>query len=152
MKKTLLIFSIGLLAAGCNSQKVSDLEKQNQDLQAQLTKQQQVNNFDLDTQCSKQAQIFFDYWETDPVAKQNDEVSNHYNIKLNKCFVKIRQGINPSNNYYTEYLFDAIEKKQYGNFSVGIPTYQKPLICEMLDKFCQNQDEYNTFVNGYMNN
>jgi hypothetical protein len=113
-----------------------------------------TSEVDIQTKCASQAKAFFDYWETDPEAKQNDEYSNHYNVKVNKCFVKIKIPIlsSPDKKTYTEYLFDAIEKKQYGNFMVGIPTYGKPIICEILDNFCQTRDEYDNFVNSYMEN
>jgi|GEM_PF-3095866 len=99
--------------------------------------------------CAKQAQSFFNYYITDPAERNVDEYSNHYNSKLDKCFVLLQYPITDSNIYFSEYLFDAVEKKLYGSFTAGA-SLKPPLECKTLDKFCYSKDTFDTFVKTYM--
>jgi len=112
--------------------------------------------YDLQESCSKHAQIFFDYFVTDPQAKQTDEFSSHFNRKLNKCFVLVKHGIiDVKKDIYTENLYDAIEKKPYGSLAWKSQDSKKywevkPLICEMRDQYCKSRAEFDAFVRSYM--
>ena len=118
-----------------------------------------AKSFELQRECAKQAEAFIDYWEKDPQSKLNDEFSNHYNVKLNKCFVLITQyPKHPGgsvDNIFEKYLFDAIEKKLYGQYGWAPQEGKKywevpPLVCTMLDQTCQSEAEFEAFVNRYM--
>lgn len=111
--------------------------------------------YELQENCSKNAQLFFDYYVTDPQAKQTDEFVSHYNTKLNRCFVLVKHGITHVKDIYTENLFDAIERKQYGSYAWAMKEDKKywevkPLICQTLDKLCNADYVFNEFVKKYM--
>ncbi|MGO9139349.1 MAG: hypothetical protein ACLP9S_06370 [Syntrophales bacterium] len=82
---------------------------------------------------------------------------NHYNKKLNKCFIEIT-AINLSKNgdYSTsKNLFDVFEGKEYATLSISVPQGKrysevKPTTCKMLDNTCTTEEEYKTFVKPYM--
>ena len=129
------------MVAAKNQQKQIDL------LKASIS----AGDFDLQQNCAQQAQSFFDYFVTDPSDKHREEYSNHFNEKLKKCFILISNSLGEGNNhFFSEDLYDAVEKKQYGFFAVGVPTYQKPIDCKMLDKTCISRDEFDAFVKVYM--
>ncbi len=146
MKKLLFIAMIAcvpLFLTGCaKDDQISQLQKQNQDLQAQLAKQQS-NDFDLQSKCSQQAKVFLDYFEGGKSA-ENISYENHFNQKLNKCFVLISQFQNTAPNKI-EFLFDAAEKKEYAESdSSGY--------CSLLigGAKCNSEAEFNGFVSSYM--
>ncbi|MCX6763153.1 MAG: hypothetical protein NTZ97_00235 [Candidatus Moranbacteria bacterium] len=114
MKKILFIAGISILfLAGCsNFDKISQLEKQNQDLQAQSNNQQQINNLDLQAKCSDMASKYF----ISKGYKTSDgfDYKNHYNSKLNKCFILISTS-SDNNNLFID-LYDAVEGKHYASY------------------------------------
>lgn len=153
---------IFFIASGCNSQpkQLPDSETKNA--------QQQANDFDLSTKCAKQAQDFFEYFVPNLQDRQKDEFSNHYNKKLSKCFVLVKQYI--SNNVSGKFssgtskdLYDAIEKKVYGSYSWMSDSPKKywevpPLWCEMYAdgnqgnlQACKTEGEFDAFTFTYMN-
>ncbi len=85
----------------------------------QITKN--VSDIDFQTKCATQAKSFFEYLVPEPkglnLGDANTEYTNHYNSKLNKCFILITH---PQESYYgdvyTKYLYDAVEKVKYGSF------------------------------------
>lgn len=121
-----------------------------------------ISDIDLQTKCSAQAKSFFEYFVTDSKERQTAEYSNHYNVKLNKCFFLIKnQG---SDGTFTKDFFDAIEKVEYGSFASNV---LKPInegktgliYCTMnIDgdqhntKSCKSEEEFDTFVDTYMKN
>ena len=128
------------------------------ELEKQVTEAKKENNLTLQTKCSDQAQKFFDYFESDPESKKRDEFINHYNAKLDKCFIVIKQYPKDISGFYGEYLYDAIEKKPYGSYGQnsteeGKKYWEiKPFTCEMLDKFCETKDEFHNFTKQYIEN
>jgi hypothetical protein len=67
--------------------RIADLEKQTKDLVEQLKQQKEATSLDLQNKCSKQALAEFTVlgWTKEPAAS----FANHYNQKLNKCFIQI---------------------------------------------------------------
>lgn len=81
-------------------------------------RQPQVNNFDLDTQCAKQSKIFFDDYEKKDGNNTSDFSSyyeNHFNKKLNKCFVSIYSMGTKDDTLFID-VFDAVEGKHYAMY------------------------------------
>ncbi len=137
-----------------------------------------LNTFDVDlqTKCASSAKTFFEYYIPDPQERQNDEYSNHFNTKLNKCFVLVKKPTLPyatsGGNLYEKDLYDAIEKKQYGRYEWQSKSsvFSRDgflAACAMFPegdsnnfKLCspQNKDfdssemEFDNFVKGYMEN
>jgi hypothetical protein len=58
---------LGIVAlVGCDSERISRLEKQNQELQAQIQKHQAAAALDLQAKCSRDAKtFFFEGWRRD---------------------------------------------------------------------------------------
>ncbi|SRR5258706_3587582 len=143
------------------------ISKQKNQIQELSSKSTFSGNIGLQEDCSKQAQNFFDYWENNSKTKQQDEFSNHYNTKLNKCFVLVKTYTQTNTNGdfsfgHGQDLYDAIEKKEYGSFSWTSQSPKKywevaPLWCEMYPdgnksslKNCQSEDEFDAFTKSYM--
>jgi hypothetical protein len=182
MDKSKLIMPISILL-GClilggffyasQINKQQSIEEQQQiDLKAKTDQQQAEktnnNDFDLQQKCSQQAKTFFDYYVSDPESKKTAELSNHYNVKLNKCFALIKQYIQTGTGASfsagnQEDLYDAVEKKVYGSYSWMSQSPKKywevaPLWCDTYkdgDKYnhqvCNTEDEFDNFVSPYMN-
>jgi hypothetical protein len=78
---------------------------------------------------------------------------NHYNKKLNKCFIIITNTSIP-NDKETDVLlmksiYDFNENKSYGDFD----KYNKknnPEHCNVLDKKCESESEWDSLVKPYM--
>lgn len=124
-----------------------------------------VSNVDLQTKCASQAKSFMDYYVVDQQEKQADEYTNHYNAKMDKCFVLIKHGITVSDGtfgVYTKNLFDAIEKKQYGSYGWQAQQGKKywevaPYDCTIYvdgnqnnTKTCTSEEEFDTLTSTYM--
>lgn len=127
-------------------------------------------------QCASSAKAFFEYYIPDPQERQNDEYSNHFSTKLNKCFLLIKKPTLPyatsGGNLYKKDLYAAIEKKQYGRyewqskspvfsrdgflaacamFPEGDPNNFK--LCNPKNKdFDSSEMEFDNFVGLYMSN
>src|ERR1035437_4437321 len=124
MPRFCLIIALALLATGCDMpDRISKLEKQNQELQAQLKSRQKQQSVNLESQakCAKDARDYFHInWETrDPATKQQG-YTNHYNKSSNKCFILIHYSdwTNKALQDYDEnyILEDVYEKTRHGVF------------------------------------
>jgi hypothetical protein len=121
MKKILIIPLVILFLSGCsNSNNLANQEK-----------------------CSKKSLEFF------TATGGGGNFSNHYNDKLNKCFIDI---IDVGSQAYSETLYDVYENKKYGGFYMSYEKNSEPTICWFLDKTCQSQNEFDEFVKQYMQN
>ena len=123
--------------------------------QASVKSKSEMESFALQEKCAKNAEEFFNYFVTDLTKRQTDEFSNHYNLKLNKCFVLITHYMGNAHGMYTQDLYDAVEKKVYGSYAWQSQDGKKfwevpPITCEMLGKTCFSEDEFNAFVKDYM--
>lgn len=78
---------------------------------------------------------------------------NHYNKKLNKCFLILTFTNYPKDKRtevsYMKRLVDFNENKEYGAFSkFSKKTY--PFGCRFLDKSCESEREWDLLVKPYM--
>ncbi|HEY1936530.1 MAG TPA: hypothetical protein VGJ33_01185 [Candidatus Angelobacter sp.] len=163
----LLLILCTIILTGCDSDKISRLEKQNQELQAQIQKQEAAADLDLQAKCSKDAKTFFvEGWRRDKNTTLL-EYMNHYNKKENKCFIFVEyhydsdfagpNGVSWTNDMT---VYDVYENVKYGYFAENHISYYKPTIrtsdevisCEFLDKKCTSIQEFNFFARPYMNN
>ncbi len=119
-------------------------------------------NNKLIVQQQKCADEAFKFFKDNEPNSNNTDYINHWNRKQNKCFIEIQTSyISNGNPANTEFLYDALEGKQYGWFSIVRDkklSEQIPTICEMYvdgnassDKTCTNETWYNSFVELYMN-
>ena len=117
-----------------------------------------ANDFGLQEKCASQAKEFFEYIYPNKAERDEEEYSNHYNSRLNKCFIRIRHAILASSDspFFSLQLWDAVEKKQYGSYLL-MPDNKgsfavKPVECGVLDQHCTSREEFDALVKNYMEN
>ena len=114
--------------------------------------------YDLQVQCKEQSETFFRQWYPSISWKDNDganwtaNFNNHYNKKLNKCFItttatsfikrkgKLRMEV-------LKYLSDVNENKEYGIYNKIDNT---EIGCKLLERFCESQSQWELLVKPYM--
>jgi hypothetical protein len=113
---------------------------------------------DLQEKCSKQAQIFFD---RSLKKKQMASFINHYNVKLNRCFIQTEQYV-PQQNGAMIYkaVTDAYEGKDFASYIWRSDKEKKywevaPIECKVTlpsgdEKICASSDEFDELVKTYM--
>lgn len=107
-----------------------------------------IGNIDFQEKCAKQAEKLYNDISK-PKENSLNGFINHYNPKLGKCFVLMR--FNSFGKFISKYLYDAYESKLYAKYFRDIEN-TKPLVCTILDKSCQNDEEFDSFINIYMEN
>jgi hypothetical protein len=146
--------------AGCNDDRIAKLEKQNQELLAQVKKDHSVQEYDLQAKCSKDSKAWFnENWSSDKTTLLLS-YSNHYNKSMNKCFIEVEyhytlQGSSWVNDMQ---LWDVYENIKYGDISVShLVSAAKPFsieelvnLCEVYGKKCKTIDEFNSLVRPYL--
>jgi len=91
-----------------------------------------------------------DYQLQEQCGKRSEEYSkkftnsrfhqNHYNKKLNKCFILVNESEKSGKG-----LFDVNESKIYGIYST-----KDYLSCYVLEKECKSEEEWDSLVKPYM--
>ena len=109
-------------------------------------------------QCAEQAERMFKNlgWNK----KDYASFENHYNVKLNKCFIRIDNTEVNNGMTTSKTLMDAFEGKVFGEY-VWINSKKekywdvKPMICKVTilsgeEKICTSDTEFNDFAKAYM--
>lgn len=134
-----------------------------------------TSDVELQTKCASSAKTFFESFVSDPQERQIDEYSNHFNTKLNKCFVLIirKHQTDTILGYLSDkFLYSAVERKEYGELHeiydgkiAGADHLLVPCImlkngdsndsksCDQGDKDnlgSANNVQFDNFVKGYM--
>jgi hypothetical protein len=151
-------------ALGCDtSERVARLEKQNQELQAEIKKGQATANYDLQAKCSKDAREWFnEHWTRDKDTIFLD-FTNHYSKAMNKCFIVTEF------HYYASFLekgswmndidlTDVYENNKYGNFTEKHEVFLKPEYhfeehvqeCQVNELKCKTLEEFRSLTKQYM--
>ena len=125
----------------------------------------EVSDIDVQSKCAVQAKSFFEYYLTDLKNREGYEYSNHYNTNFNKCFILLWRSFDlssPITIMNNTHLFDAIEKKEYGYYSLIIrqgSSSTEMFDCKMFSggnqdnsKTCKTEAEFNAFIKQYMEN
>lgn len=95
--------------------------------------------YELQERCGKSAADF--YKEYDP---NSTSYINHYNKKLNKCFILITViSKSKKSNYviHQEWLYDVNDHKAYGSFFTTIENVKGKLVRKRLDRLCTGLGE-----------
>lgn len=144
-----VVFIVGLYQMWKQSMVISDQQKKINELTSKVASN--IGNIDFQEKCAKQSEkLYNDVGK----AKGNalNGFINHYNPKLSKCFVLMGFNSYDSNGgFISKYLYDAYESKLYAEYFRNIEN-MKPLVCVILDKSCQNDQQFDSFVNIYMEN
>ena len=127
------------------------IQRQRLDAQVKSAKWQQ------ERQCSKSAADFYNgsTWADSNVSAGYD---NHFNPKLDKCFILVKTANSLGGSLF---LYRVLMNVNGGTNSAlgeydkevpkGVADYMvKPFVCRMLDKNCQTDEEFDSFVKSYM--
>ena len=113
--------------------------------------------YELQERCGKRAEeVFRKEYENRNIGESwMSNYTNHYNRKLNKCFILVTSNFFPDKKFREEYgiqtdktLWDINEYKYYGEFvkfSKSGVSY-----CEVLGKRCSSENEWDSLVKPYM--
>lgn len=130
-----------------------------------LPQKNQLAIADLQEKCATQAHITLkDFANSNSLPPSSSSLSqkNHYNQKLNKCFVLI-DNFNPLSSLVnpdsvsnppssSEFLFDAYENSNLANcifYAFGADPSKQPL-CSILNNGVASEKEYTDFINQQM--
>jgi len=114
-------------------------------------------NYELQEKCGKRAEEYFKRSfgtgiSTDGKQSMLSHYTNHFNSKLNKCFILVTTTIvqmdKPELSKYLKMLSDINENKNFGNFSKNGSEIIS--ICNVLDKGCYSESEWDSLVKPYM--
>jgi hypothetical protein len=92
---------------------VAQLEKQNHDLATRLEAVSKAANLDLQQKCAKAAE---DAFKGSGLSGHGSGFTNHYNTRLNKCFVYMTSTGSPKGLVISAFVYDAFEGKTYGEY------------------------------------
>ena len=153
------IVGLMLLGTGCNQDKIARLEKENKELAVKLESVAKAANLDMQAKCAQQARVEFEVWEKDPMA----DFTNHYNAKVNKCFVEItNMGRNqkPYVPAVNRIVSDAFEGKVYGEYmwmnNKGKKYWEvEPYWCKVRslsgeETVCKSSEEFDSLIKQFM--
>jgi hypothetical protein len=150
----LLSFLVGVLGLLLYLQ-ISSLREQRRrtdELTARLDSLSKSASLSLQAECAKQAlQQFNDSW----ASQQEAGFTNHYNRKLEKCFMRIQYW--QTSNFVVQ-VFDAFESREYAEYmgSLTKPEWEaKPIVCRVIlpsgeEQHCQSRAEFDDLVKLYM--
>jgi hypothetical protein len=152
-----------LLLAGCDHEdRIGKLEKQNQELQAEIKKDHAAAEYDMQAKCAKDSRLWFnENWQRDKNTILLD-YTNHYNKSQNKCFIEVEYHYRFYDQSWVNdmMVWDIYENEKFGTVTVRHMVYLKPEYhneesvsgCEVYGKTCKTVDEFNGLVAPYMSN
>ena len=106
-------------------------------------------------QCSSKAEHFFDENKFSDSGSASYE--NHFNSRLNRCFILVTVNTFVGAGFFHyKVLMDVIDAKTVAEYDKKVsPATEypvKPFVCDILDKYCQTDEEFDAFVKSYMEN
>ena len=117
--------------------------------------------YELQERCGRRATEWFkaEYGNGVTNSKEGQTLSNfrnHYNARLNKCFVLLmstsishkRTATGQIASTTIETLFDLNDNNEYGSFA---QVQSQVMSCYVQDKQCSTKDEWQTLINPYLN-
>jgi hypothetical protein len=157
------ILVVIVFTVGCrDGQRITQLEKQNEEFKGQLARNQAATDFDLQAKCAKDSKT----WFSESFSNDKDTVlldhTNHYNKEENKCFMVVEWHYKSS--FYGEgswtnhmSLWDVYENTRLGEMiEQHIIEFKPPSTrnevqgCSVLDKKCNSVGEFDELVRPYM--
>ncbi len=152
------------VGVGCDTpERVTRLEKQVQELQAKVSKDQAVIDYDLQAKCSKDAKTWFnENWGRDKDTQLLDE-TNHFNKAQSKCFVVVEYHYSrppaPSWNNSIS-MWDVNENVKYADYSEShyidykraSLSQDEVVTCACNGKSCKTLEEFNGLISAYTSN
>jgi hypothetical protein len=158
MKRTLFlhIFIVFLTTSflfifGCNNQNM--IKEQSSQPEKKIK-----GDSELQEQCKKNAAALFkkEYGKGYEKIRDGSYMSNytnHYNVKLNKCFVLVKITYVPNSKkedaLIMKDLSDTNENKQYGSFG-RFRRESIPISCSVENRICKSEAEWDSLVKYFM--
>jgi hypothetical protein len=160
----LLIVAVAILGYLLHSQTsvLTDQQRQLRELSEKMVTNSKSASLQLQGECAKQARL--EYNEGGWKKEQMAGFTNHYNEKMNKCFMLI-ESTTPSTakdgTFFTnKTLSDAFEGQNYGLYVWQSDKKKKywevpPFECDVTlpsgeKKMCQSSDEFGELIKVYM--
>jgi hypothetical protein len=145
-------FCLLLLSLTCCSnekdKKIEELTKKVDELSKVKIDQNNLVVMQLQENCGKESDKFItkEYGNIEMFTRRN-----HYNKRLNKCFVLVSFYNNNISNIggLQETLYDPFENRKYGNLFIDHADGSK-ITCNLLDTHCKSYDEWNSLIKPYM--
>ena len=124
----------------------------------------QQASIELQEKCAKQAKAAFDNMSFQD--RTLASFSNHYNVKLNRCFIETEQDIviypsAPDIIWTYKFVTDAYEGKDFGSYVWHTDKVKKywevpPVQCQVTlpsgeEKLCKSSDEFDDLIKVYIN-
>lgn len=150
-----LVLAVAALGYLTHAQSVELREARSkiQDLSGSVESLAKTTSLELQEKCSKQAQATFEAggWKKEQLASY----TNHYNEKMNKCFIFIENTTPaPTGVLVTRLLNDAFEGRSYGEYyrrSDKVPPFScKGNLLSGAEKSCHSEQEFDEIVKLYM--
>ena len=123
-------------------------------------KEQSKEKYELQERCGKWCEEYFNKEYGNGIINGGDgerlisNYTNHYNKKINKCFILItstefiRNMENKIESIRMKTLFDLNKNKEYGSL-VQFENNNKPINCRILEKYCNSEKEWDLLVKPY---
>jgi len=167
MKIKLIFLLLAIMLIGCSdnsifpsSKIIKEMKKEINDLRAKVNAIQHAQNiinaklqYELQERCAKcAAESFKTAYGKESMLRH---YTNHYNNKLNKCFILVTEIIlpdkkDPKSHYgLSKLLYDVNEHKEYASF-YEFTDIHKNMYCKVLDKLCSSEAEWDNLVKPYM--
>ena len=113
--------------------------------------------YDLQERCGKRAEETYSKdWGEEGIINHKDyqelrSFTNHYNKKLNKCFILISSQQFWTNHVKESYeLWDINDRKLYGSYYGGYPLGAS-IQCNLLDTLCNSYKAWESLTKPFMN-
>lgn len=146
-----------LLCAGCEGDRIAQLEKENAELKAKIEQQD-----DLKAKCSTAARAWFnDNWASTPRDKDTITLDfiDHYNAKFDRCLIIVEDHYNSSllfgkgGQSWSKLMYDVHENSLHADFEEIYYTYKRPpevITCDVEGRKCKTPAEFNDLTRPYM--
>jgi hypothetical protein len=145
----LLILFVAVLGLLLYSQTAAlrEQRRQVQELSAKVESMSKTASLDLQERCAKQARE--EFLKLGWARQEAASFMNHYNQKLNKCFMEVEK---TDEKGEWKSVFDAFEGKVYGLFGQGAHggTMCNVTLPSGERRICHSSDEFDALVKQYM--
>jgi hypothetical protein len=159
---TLVVVLFSVAATGCDldSDRITKLEKQTQDLKAQVDRDSTARDYDLQAKCSTETKAWFQSnWQRDKDTILLD-YTNHYSKSQNSCFIEVElhlRGSQPFEWTNNISLWNVLENSKLGeiydrHYRDGQDFKEDVYVCSVWGTSCKSLEEFNKLAQPYLSN
>jgi hypothetical protein len=144
-----------VLCVGCNSDRITKLEKENQELKEKLP-QETANRDDDQMKCLGEARTFFEAKYKRDKSTTFMNYMNHFNRAQNACYIVVEWRANnaPFGSTSSTSLWDTQKNSRVGVLFANHSPDGKDSVstCVVNGVSCKTPDEFNKLIQPFMNN